>query len=107
MPIKTDFSKAGLAADKREAPVEPGPSKPKILTNDSIDYDILATKITAAITRMPNTSDVLWNADECADYLRVGRRYFSEQLCKTVGFPRRRATGGLWFRSEVVRWAKR
>ena len=106
MPIKIDFSKAGRTAYKRTAPIEPGLSKPKILTNDSIDYDVLATKIAAAVMRMPNTSDVLWNAEECSTYLRVSRRYFAEHLSKITGFPKRRATGGLWLRSEVVRWAK-
>ena len=105
MPIKINFSKAGRAAYKRTA-IKPGPSKPQTLANETIDYDVLAAKIAAAVTRMPNTSDVLWNAGECADYLRIGKRYFAEHVSKKTGFPKRRATGGLWLRSEIVRWAK-
>jgi len=106
MPIKIDFSKAGRTAYKRTAPIEPGLSKPKILTNDSIDYDVLATKIAAAVMRMPNTSDVLWNAEECADYFRTTRRNFRDRVSKHRNFPKIRRPGGLWLRSEVVRWAK-
>ena len=74
---------------------------------DSIDLDQLADKIANRILRAPATSDVLWNAEECSTYLRVSKRYFAEHLTKKTGFPKRRATGGLWLRSEIVRWARR
>ena len=72
-----------------------------------IDYDVLATKIASAMSRGPKEADVLWNADECSDYLRIARRQFVDRISKHRNFPKARATGSVWLSSEVVRWAKK
>ena len=73
----------------------------------SIDYDLLADKIANRIAKAPKEADVLWNAGECSEYLRVERRQFVDRISKRRGFPKARATGSVWLSSEVVRWAKK
>ena len=71
-----------------------------------LDYDELAKKIAEQLARQARASDVMWNSAECADYLRISRRHFMGRIKTLASFPQSCATGGLWLRSEVVRWAK-
>ena len=70
------------------------------------DYDLLAEKITHVIAKAPREDEVLWDADECAEYLHFNRRYFRDTVSKLDSFPNPRGTGFVWLKSEVVRWAK-
>jgi predicted DNA-binding transcriptional regulator AlpA len=71
-----------------------------------LDYDELAKKIAEQLARQARASDIMWNSAECADYLRISRRHFMGRIKTLASFPRSCATGGLWLRSEVVRWAR-
>ena len=71
-----------------------------------LDYDELAKKIAEQLARQARASDIMWNSEECAEYLRVSRRHFMQRVKTLASFPRSCATGGLWLRSEVCRWAK-
>ena len=71
-----------------------------------LDYDELAKKIAEQLARQARASDIMWNSAECADYLRISRRHFMGRIKTLASFPQSCATGGLWLRSEVVRWAK-
>ena len=72
----------------------------------NLAYDELAKKIAEQLARQARASDVMWNSAECADYLRISRRHFMGRIKTLASFPQSCATGGLWLRSEVVRWAK-
>ena len=39
----------------------------------ALDYDLLAEKIAHQISKAPKDHEVLWNAQECADYLHFKR----------------------------------
>ena len=72
----------------------------------AIDYDLLAEKIALQISKAPKEHEVLWDAQECANYLHFKKRYFAEKLSKQPGFPKTRGTGALWLKADIVRWAK-
>ena len=71
-----------------------------------VDLDELADKIADRIARKASSADVLWDGNDCAEYLCVTRRHFVDRIAKRKGFPAERATGARWLRSEVIRWAR-
>jgi len=71
-----------------------------------IDYDLLAEKIAHVIAKAPREDEVLWDADECAEYLHCSRRHFVERISKQRGFPARSPAGPCWVKSAVVKYAK-
>jgi len=71
------------------------------------DYDLLADKIANAIASAPKENEVLWDADQCCQYLHFTRRYFLDKVSKGPDFPKARVRGSLWLKNEVTHWAKR
>ncbi|NIB38486.1 hypothetical protein HBA55_02760 [Pseudomaricurvus alkylphenolicus] len=72
-----------------------------------IDYDQLADLIFQKLRKTPLDKDVIWNADDCAEYLRVKRRQFIDRISKKPGFPMPLNCGCKWLKSEVIAWVKK
>lgn len=52
-----------------------------------IDYEKLAEAIAHKLSLLPPPDKVIWNADQCADYLGISRRHFVDKVSKLWGFP--------------------
>lgn len=52
-----------------------------------IDYEKLAEAIAHKLSLLPPPDKIIWTAEQCADYLGVGRRHFVDRVSKQWGFP--------------------
>ncbi len=54
---------------------------------NDIDYEKLADAIARRMRALPPPDKVIWTADQCAEYLGIGRRHFVDKVSKAGGFP--------------------
>jgi predicted DNA-binding transcriptional regulator AlpA len=82
--------------------------------SEAIDYDKLADAVANKLRLLPPFESVLWNAEQCADYLNISESNFSNRISKSTKFPSPSilpsSTGGnggkkLWFAHEVTKWS--
>ena len=77
-----------------------------------IDYEKLADAIAQRLALLPPPDKVIWNADQCAEYLGISRRHYVDRVSKTWGFPaaiKLPTDGGSrghdrWYASDVQNW---
>lgn len=82
---------------------------------NEIDYERLASAIAEKMRNMPPHSEVLWCAQECADYLHVSKLHFKNRISKAYGFPAGAILPSekgispriIWHAVDVEEWAKR
>lgn len=55
--------------------------------SEEIDYDKLANAIAQKLSLLPPPDKIIWNADQCSQYLGISRRHFVDTVSKTFGFP--------------------
>ena len=85
------------------------------MTTADLDETTIDQLAAAIATRLAVPLDQrLWDAQECADYLRVEKRYFQEQIAIVPSFPDARRAPTLkgrmnprYVASEVIAWALR
>lgn len=82
--------------------------------NEAINIDQLAESIAKKMATSVPLELRLWNAAECAEYLRVAPRQFKERTSQIHTFPpavRLPSDNGLghpkWYAQEVIDWAKK
>lgn len=79
---------------------------------EGLDIDTLATAIADKLHKMAPIEFVLWDGNECANYLRIAPRQFKERTAQLSKFPSpiRLPTGGnhmgnpKWYAQEVMNW---
>jgi predicted DNA-binding transcriptional regulator AlpA len=84
------------------------------VTEQDINVDLLADAIAKKLRLLPPKDKVLWDAKECAEYLRFSQKHFVDHISKTLKFPRPiklpseagRRAHPRWYASEVMDWAK-
>ncbi len=84
------------------------------MTEQDINVDQLADAIAKKLRLLPPTDKVLWDAKECAEYLRMSEKHFMDRVSKTMKFPKPiklpsetgRRAHSRWYASEVMDWAK-
>lgn len=77
-----------------------------------IDYEKLADAIAQKLRLLPPADKVIWNADQCAEYLGISRRHYVDRVSKTWGFPAAirlpTETGSRghdrWYAADVQEW---
>lgn len=82
---------------------------------EAIDYDKLADALAERMSKTPPIEKVVWGVKECASYLRVSERHFSDRISKHHKFPRaitlpidgKRRTHPKWFAGEIIAWAEK
>lgn len=80
---------------------------------EAIDYNKLAEAIADKLIPTMADKHTIWSSDDCARYLRIKRRVFTEKTSKLPDFPEPvalTAAGGKsnrWRALEVIRWANR
>lgn len=84
--------------------------------SEAINMETLASSIATKLGKMPPFETILWDGDECAEYLRVAPRHFKEKIAQNHKFPApvRFPTSGnakkghpKWYAHEVVTWARK
>lgn len=81
---------------------------------DEEQINHLATTIAHQMRTM-QTDEPLWDAQDCANYMKVSRRHFVDRIANSPGFPKRvqlptaegRRGHPRWFAKEVVKWLKK
>lgn len=81
---------------------------------DEEQINQLATTIAHRMHIM-QTNEPLWDAQDCADYMKVSRRHFVDRIANSPGFPKRvqlptaegRRGHPRWFAKEVEAWLKK
>lgn len=87
-------------------------------TNNQISDDQLnqlAASIATQLRLAPQADEPLWDAADCAGYLKVSRKHFVDRIANIPGFPKRvqlptaegRRGHPRWFAKEVVAWLKK
>lgn len=85
------------------------------MPNKIIDYDRLADAILRKVHAQPAPNKKIWDATDCALYLRVSTRHFAERISNHHTFPEPlklpSATGKnahrRWKATEVMQWLER
>lgn len=54
---------------------------------NEIDYEKLADAIANKLRLLPPPDKIIWEAEQCAQYLRVSERHYVDRLSKSYGFP--------------------
>lgn len=80
----------------------------------SYDVDLLALAIAKKLRTMPPPDKVLWDAKECAEYLRMSEKHFVDRVSKTMKFPKPiklpsetgRRSHPRWYAQEIMEWVK-
>lgn len=79
-----------------------------------INYNELADAIAKRMQQLPPPGEVLWSAEQCAEYLRVSQPHFMNRMAKGVTFPKPiklpsetgKRAHSRWYMSEVTAWVK-
>lgn len=85
----------------------------QVIDDDQIDR--LAATIANQMRLAPQNDEPLWDAQDCANYLKVSRRHFVDRVANVPGFPTRvqlptaegRRGHPRWFAKEVIKWLKK
>lgn len=84
----------------------------KEIVSGGIDYDALAKKVAQEMSVL-SSPQALWDASDCACYLRISKTYFVNSVSKHPGFPKSTALpheGQIkphkkWLSSDIKEWA--
>jgi predicted DNA-binding transcriptional regulator AlpA len=80
---------------------------------NEIDYEKLATAIANRMRMLPPADAVIWDSKQCAEYLNISQKHFTDRVSKGNGFPspiKLPAENGRgharWYAHEIQEWVK-
>lgn len=87
----------------------------QLVNNPQIDYEKLASAIANKLGMLPPPEAIIWSSEQCANYLGIGRRHFSDRVSKSYDFPAPiklpTVTGSKghdrWYAIDIQAWAKK
>lgn len=73
----------------------------------SSDLDQLAEKIAIKLSSLPPVEKQVWNTSDCASYLKVSKKHFTDRVSKGNKFPAPIAgQAAKWYAGHVIEWAR-